>query len=365
MTSTNISSEIVEVAKNLIEIESIESKPTELKRIIDFAEQYLCNNTNLYIKRFEVNGKHSLVATLKDTKTPEIFFHNHLDVVPGKPGQFKPYVKDGKLFGRGASDTKGNGAALLVLAKGLSNSDKENPHGANVGFMFTTDEEVGGHNGTKYLLEKGYRCKFFLTLEPTGFNIVPAHKGILWVTVTVKGKSAHSSRPWDGENAVLKAISGIENLYKAFPTPTKRSWLTTVNLSGIKAGDAFNKVPDECEIKFDIRRTDADDVQKIVNSIKESFKRSDVKVLEDEPLMNTDFNSPYILKLSKIVKDISKSAPSVHKGNGACDGRFYAAIGIPAIQFGTASKGLHSDNEYLECTKLEDFYNILYSFSTS
>lgn len=357
-----ITEEIVEVAKKLIEFESIESKPGELKAIIDFAEDYLKKSTKLHLKRFEVKGKHSLVATFKKTKTPEVFFHDHLDVVPGNLGQFKPYIKDGKLYGRGASDTKGNGAVLLVLAKELSSQILKSP---NVGFMFTTDEEIGGHNGAKYLLEKGYRCQFFVTAEPTGFNIVPAHKGILWVRIKVKGRSAHSSKPWEGENAILKAVSGVEKLHKLFPMPIESGWQTTVNLSGIESGDAFNKVPGECLVKLDIRRTEKDSPTSIIGKIKRCFPGAEIEIIEDEALMNTSFKNSYIKKLSALIEEVSLRVPSIHRGNGACDGRFYANAGIPAIQFGTASKGIHTDNEFLIIPALENFYKILLEFSNS
>ena len=376
-----ITEEIVEVAKKLIGFESIESRPDQLKEIIDFAENYLKKNTKLHLSRFEVKGKHSLVGVFKketpsgDAKetplqVPEVFFHNHLDVVPGKSRQFKPYLEDGKLYGRGASDTKGNGAVLLVLAKELSKlsrgpSTSSGQHLPDVGFMFTTDEEIGGHNGTRYLSEKGYRCQFLITYEPTGFDIVPAHKGILWVKIKVKGRSSHSSKPWEGENAILKALSGVEKLRKLFPQPKESAWQTTVNLSGIESGDAFNKVPDECLVKLDIRRTERDSPASIIGKIKRCFVGSVVEVVEDEALMNTSFNNSYIKKLASIVKSVSLKIPSVHRGNGACDGRFYANAGIPAIQFGTASKGIHTDNEFLIVPALENFYRILLEFSNS
>jgi len=171
----SLTAEMVGLTKKLIEFESIESKPGELEAIIDFAEDYLRKNTKLYLKRFEVNGKHSLVGTFKKDhppraddpfKTPEIFFHDHLDVVPGDPAQFKPFIKGNKLYGRGASDTKGNGAVLLVLAKELSKlsrgpSASSGRHLPNVGFMFTTDEEIGGQHGTKFHkphAERALRC---------------------------------------------------------------------------------------------------------------------------------------------------------------------------------------------------------------
>lgn len=350
--------EIVNLTQELIEFESISERQDELESVVGFVEKYLKKNANLSIQRFKSKGKPSLIATLKKTNRPKIFLHDHLDVVPGNPEQFKPFVKGNKLFGRGASDTKGNGAAMLVLAKNLSKLEK-NP---NVGFMFTTDEEIGGFDGVKYLLNKGFRCKFFITMEPTDFDIVHIHKGILWLRVLVKGKSAHASRPWDGDNAFLNASEGVEKLYKVFPILKKESWRTTVNIGSVNGGDAFNKVMGDCELKIDIRYVEKDKLSDILNKVRKCFKGSRLEVVEDEPMMSTPKNSRFIKELSKTVKKVTGKAPKIKKGHGGCDGRHYSKVGIPAVELGTVSHGIHMDEEWLEIKKLQDFYKILEDF---
>ncbi len=295
---------------------------------------------------------------------PTVFFHDHLDVVPGKPEQFKPFVKGDRLYGRGASDTKGNGAALMVLAKELSRqgiSDKLKVT-SKVGFMFTTDEEVGGQNGVGYLLKQGYRCKFFVTLEPTSFNLTPQHKGILWLKVFVKGKAAHASRPWQGINAGAKAYEGFQKLVKLYPIPTKPDWKTTVNLGGLQGGDAFNRVMDLCEVKLDIRWVESDPPEKIIKDVKKCFPGAKIEIVEKEPMMKTPFENEWVQRLASSVEQVTGKKPEIRKGHGASDGRFYSSVGIPAVQFGTASNGLHTDNEYLKISALENFFKVLLDF---
>lgn len=379
----NVSEEITQLAQQLICFESVETKPDQLKAILDSVEDYLRRQTSLHLNRFEVEGKHSLVATFKKTKSPEVFFHDHLDVVPGSPEQFRPVIKGRKLWGRGASDTKGNGAILLVLAKEWSKLSDPGPRRRrdtdlgssarpgtdlavpNVGFMFTTDEEIGGHRGTKFLLDRGYRCQFFVTAEPTSFALVPSHKGILWLKVKVKGRSAHGSRPWDGENAVLKAYQGLNVLYELFPIPPKAEWKTTVNLGGLSGGDAFNKVVGECELKLDIRYIEKDRPEDILRKVHQCFPGSQIEVVTEEPAMQTAFDDPYIVKFSKVIEKVLGSPVDIHRGHGACDGRFYSSLGMPAVQFGTPSKGLHTDEEWLRLDTLANCYKILWEFVDS
>jgi len=374
-----IKDEIVSLTKKLIKFESIESRPDQLKSVVDFVEDYLKKNTSLKLYRYESNGKPSLVGVFKKDhpsekdnpyQTPEIIFHDHLDVVPGKPEQFKPFLKGTKLYGRGTADTKTHGAAMMVLAKELSRlfnarlpARQVQRSTSNVGFMFTTDEEVSGHDGTLYLLKKGWRPKFFVTLEPCAFEIIPAHKAVLWLKVLVKGKSSHASRPWKGINAGLKAYLGLEKLYKIYPLPRKEAWKTTINLGGIKGGDAFNKVMGECELKLDIRHIEKDKAAVIIKNVKKCFPRSLVEVVEEEPGMDTDFNNSYVKRLAEVVKKVTGQKTKIRRGHGACDGRFYSAVGIPSVEFGTVTSGLHTDNEYVETKYLESFYQILYQFS--
>lgn len=364
--------EIVELTKKLIEFESVEKRPDQLKAVVDFVEDYLRKNTKLTLKRFESHGKPSLVADFNrsypenrgNPPKPKVIFHDHLDVVPGNKGQFKPKVAGDKLFGRGASDTKTNGAVLMVLAKELSkqlridNGQLIN----NVGFMFTTDEEVSGKDGTEFLLQKGYKCDFFVTCEPTHFDIIYAHKGTLWLKVKVLGKAAHGSRPWLGENAALKAYEKLKKLYEYYPLPKKEQWRTTVNLGGIIGGDAYNRVMPECELKIDIRYVEKDDPQTIIKRVKEVFKGDKVEVVELSSGMKTRANDPYIKKLAASVKKVTGRTPKLDRAHGACDGRFYSALGIPAIMFGTVSRGLHTDREYVKISTLSTFYKILWDF---
>lgn len=390
-----VTQEIVEITKKLIEFESIAGQPDQLKAVVEYVADYLKKNTSLTLKRFESQGKPSLVGLFKESpsqketpsvRLPMVFFHDHLDVVPGRLGQFRSKVIGDRLYGRGASDTKTNGAVLMVLAKelsklgkipdpalrarsgsGISKSDAarlpaRQGSGSNVGFMFTTDEEIGGQNGTKYLLDQGYKCKFFVTGEPTSLAIVPAHKGVLWVKVLVKGKASHASRPWQGENAALKAFDGLKKLYQVYPLPSKEAWQTTINLGGIKGGDAFNKVMGECELQLDIRFTEKDPADTIINNIKKCFPESRIEIVEKEAMMDTSFDDPWVKRLGESVKKITGRVAEIHKGHGACDGRFYSSIGIPAVEFGTPSKGLHTDEEYVKIPALETTYKILWDF---
>src|SRR5206468_3658706 len=140
--------ELIQLTNQLIAIPSTAEQPEQLQAVIDYAERYAQAIPGVHIQRFEWAGKPSLMATLRDTKSPAVMLNAHLDVVPARPEQFQPEVRDGRIYGRASQDMKGSGAVLLRLMKDLAAL----PEPPDVGFMFVSDEEIGGENGSGELL---------------------------------------------------------------------------------------------------------------------------------------------------------------------------------------------------------------------
>src|SRR5919206_717845 len=118
--STSPRDEIVGLTRDLIAIPSVADRPDQLRAVIDYAERYARALPGVHIHRAESEGKPSLVVTLHDTRSPAMILNAHLDVVPARPEQFRPDVRDGRVYGRAAQDMKGSGAVLLRLMKDLA-----------------------------------------------------------------------------------------------------------------------------------------------------------------------------------------------------------------------------------------------------
>lgn len=312
---------ILELSKKFLAIESISDHPSKLKQVIDLAEKYL-KDQNIILHRFQIKGKPSLVATLTKTKTPEIMLNGHLDVVPGKPLQFKPKVVGDKLYARGAHDMKAACAVMIQVFKKLA-KDNKYPR-EKLGLMIVTDEEIGGHNGSLAVLNKGYHSKFLMTGESTNLNIEIAAKGILWLRVSSKGNPAHGAYPWNGKNAVLLINNFINKIQKIYPVPKKEVWKTTCNISSISGGNATNKVPESCELKMDIRYIPQDNPNKILEKIKKIAPKSlKLETLMLEPPLFTDPKDNYLRHLAKIISQYKGKKPKFTKQHGASDARFF------------------------------------------
>src|SRR5262249_38313957 len=118
--STPLIEDIVQLTCDLIQYESIEHRPSEIAAVMDYTEQYARQIAGVSIERVESAGVPNLVVALGSGRNPKLILNAHLDVVPARPEQFKPVVRDGRIYGRGSQDMKGSAAVLLRLLKDLA-----------------------------------------------------------------------------------------------------------------------------------------------------------------------------------------------------------------------------------------------------
>ena len=143
---------------------------------------------------------------------PTIVFNTHLDVVPPSENQtdaFLPRRAEGKIFGRGACDAKGQAATLFALAILLRERGVQ-PAG-DILFHFVIEEENGG-NGTLAMIRRGVRADAAIVVEPTEMAVVPAVRGAMWFELQTVGRAAHSGSPGSRISALDKAIEAMQIL---------------------------------------------------------------------------------------------------------------------------------------------------------
>lgn len=320
-----------------------------------------------YLKQFGVDGEiwenqgyKSYVTTIGEGEKT-LIFNGHLDVVSGKPYQFEPFEKDGKIFGRGAADMKGGCAAMIEALIKLKNEKLP----CKVMLQLVPDEEIGGKFGTAYLVEKGFVGDFVICTEPTNLKISIQSKGILVLRINTRGVSAHGSRPWDGVNAITKAyenFSRIENL-SILKEGSDYYEQSSLNLAKIKGGDIYNRVPDECTMLIDIRYVPHLDPHKILEEIKKVVE-GEVVVKTLEQGVYTQPDDPQIEKLKKtLLKIVPEENLELAVQHGGSDARYFTPLGIPAIEMGPKGDFWHGEDEYAELLSIKQLENILIDFA--
>lgn len=350
--------EILELTKKFISIKSFNGNSSELDEVLNLALSYL---QEYQIEKFNREGIPS--ALVYNTKTRpkkfKVLFSVHLDVVPGLEKNYTPKIKNGRLYGVGSMDMKGNAATTILLFKELA-KDLNFP----IALQLVTDEEVGGFNGAKLQVEKGVRAEFIIATEPTNFDIVHKAKGVFWVKVLASGITAHGAYPWRGDNAIWKINTFLNNLKKKFPIPKKEIWATTVNLSNVETtNEALNKIPSDCKAYLDIRFVE-EDKKTIENQIKSLAKelKLKVKVIGKEPPIFTTKDNKYLIELARATsKNINKKL-TLRGANGTSDARHFAGVGCSGVEFGPIGGGIGSDEEWVDIKSLETYSNILRDF---
>src|SRR3989339_44110 len=355
-----MSDNIVTLAKKFISIKSTSDNPQGLAEILGLA---LSNFKGYTIETFENNGiKSALIYVAgRRPKKFKVILNGHLDVIPGKEAQYTPRVIGKKLYGVGAMDMKANVACLIEVFKDVARTVNY-----PLGLQLVTDEEIGGFDGTKYQVRRGVRSDFVVAGEPTNFNIVHKSKGVLWLKIACRGRSAHGAYPWRGDNAIWRMNNFLHLMKKKYPPLTKEKWATTINLSRIETGNrTFNKIPDDCLVEFDIRFVpqDADKILRDIKKILPSGFR--LEVVANEPAAYIDARDPYVKQLVGAISSVIKKDVCLRGAHGSSDVRHYSSVQCGGIEFGPIGGNIGADNEWVSIPSLDKYTQILKQFLLS
>lgn len=208
-------------------------------------------------------GRTSVVATIggKQEKPP-ICFTGHIDIVPLGAAKwsrdpFSGETDGDRLYGRGSTDMKSGIAAFVVAAIKLAPRLKNSP---GVVLVLTASEEVGCE-GAKYLAQEKLldRAGAIVVAEPTANYPYIGHKGLIWVEIETKGKTAHASMPEQGDNAILKmgkVIDALEHFdwkHQCGVDCHHVMGKPTMNIATVHGGLNTNSVPDSVKLTVDMR----------------------------------------------------------------------------------------------------------------
>ncbi|TQR19342.1 M20 family metallopeptidase [Psychrobacillus vulpis] len=315
-------------------------------------------------KLYEHDSKLMLVAEIGDGDEC-IIWNGHVDVVPGNPDQFTPFIDGDKLFGRGSADMKAGVAAMMQAFYELSLTTENLTK--KVQLHIVTDEETVGDT-SNYLVNKGFNGDFVICGEPTQLHIGLQAKGIVQVDIKIKGKSSHGSRPWEGVNAIERAFAFDNEMRKlSFMKASNRFYdYPSLNLAKIHAGERYNVVPDECVLSYDIRFVPGQNIDDILieiqNMRKNHFPNCEILVHSTAPAVTTDENDKYVMKLQNVTSEMMKRPTNLFGQHGSADTRFYSEKGAGAIEFGPCGADWHGDMEYVSISSMEQYKNILVSF---
>ncbi len=315
--------------------------------------------------RYKGAGPHGELSSLVvpvGSGSPKILLHGHVDVVPGEEEQFEAREQSGELYGRGVYDMKGALAAMMYAVEDLHAVGCE----AAVELLIVPDEEreYGGPTGAEILIENGHTGDFLITGEPTDFHIGVQAKGVLDLQVTLRGESAHGSRPWLGRNAVLLAYDHYKRVLE-LPFAKERSEFfpyPSINMARIIGGDVMNRVPDRCTYDLDIRYLPNQDPKEITRQIRSIDLPAEVEVLFSYEPTYVSRRNPFVKVLREVAARHLRGNPVGVGRHGASDIVYFQRAGVPGVEFGPIGGGHHGPKEFVVASSLETYRHMLVQF---
>ena len=278
----------------------VSGKPDAERPLAEYLEA-VAGRMGLQTQRLTIDGGPAfnvLVTCQVDDAAPWLLFDSHMDTVSVEGMSIDPFagqIKDGRMYGRGACDTKSSGAAMVWALKQYD-AGIERPN--NIAIAFVTGEELyktGTHAFTKEQLPKlGWKPVGAIVGEPTELAPVVAHNGAVRWTIRTLGVAAHSSDPSHGKSAIsmmVRAIDAIESRY--VPTLTVSHPLTgkaQCSINMIQGGTQINVIPESCAVKVDRRTVPGEDARQVIPAVTELLD----ELARDDPNFKYEQDDIYI-----------------------------------------------------------------------
>ncbi len=318
-------------------------------------------------------GRPNLIARFAPLDgRPRILLGPHLDTVGVGGMVIAPFggeIRSGKLWGRGASDTKGPMAAMLWALHDHQDVLADLP--VAVDFVAFMGEESGQWGSKDFVKRHGKDYTFALVGEPTSMQVVHVTKGSLWATLRATGKAAHSSQPERGENAILKLTRALDQLdhhlggqLATFTHPVLGR--STMNVGMIRGGARPNIVPDLAEAEIDIRITPALAAEGgALKLLTETLAFFDLPIEivkpHENPPMETAADHPMIQALLA-----TDPATGLAGAPWFSDAAHLSSGGIPSICIGPGSiDQAHTVDEFIEISALQQGAEFFSAFIAS
>jgi len=327
----------------------------------------------LEARRLPVKGRgfNLLVSHRVAAGAPWLLFDSHLDTVSAEGMTVEPFagwIREGRLYGRGACDTKGTGAAILwALQQYAAGGGAAN----NVALLYSVDEEVS-KSGVRSFIEHhlpslGWKPAGVIIGEPTELKPVVAHNGVVRWRIRTRGRAAHSSDPAQGRSAIsmmVKVIEALEARYiPALGAKHAMTGRAQCSINVIRGGVQINVIPEQCEIQLDRRVVPGEEpgqvlpaVERILDELRRADDRLDVTQLEPDNIalpLDPGGSEQFAAFAQAILTQMDLPAELLGVSYGT-HGSNFSHAGLPTVVLGPGSVAqAHTHNEWIDLAQLE------------
>lgn len=398
--------ELLDLLKTLITFKTPAPPARNTAEAQQYLSQYL-KSLNFDIDMWDVYaGDPNVVGTLKGSHPDthqSLIINGHMDVASIDPEEpwdtdpFTPTLKDGKIFGRGASDMKGGLAGALFAIKLLKDAHIKLP--GDLIFQSVIGEEVG-EAGTLECCERGYTADFALVVDTSDLNI-QGQGGVItgWITVkspqtfhdAMRRNMIHAGGKTVGASAIekmMKIIAGLNDLERHWAVtksyPGVPAGANTINPAVIEGGRHAAFIADECRLWITVHYYPNETHQQVVAEIEEHIRKvadADIWLRENPPLfkwggksmivdrgevfpsLEVDPNHEAVKILGTSHKEIFHKEATLTVSPSVTDGGWFSHANIPAAIYGPGNlANAHAVNEALEIKQLLAYTKVILTF---
>ena len=302
---------------------------------------------------------------------PVFCFAGHTDIVPPGTGwqtpPFRPAVRDGMLYGRGAADMKGSLAAMVTATERFV--QKYPDHRGSVAYLLTSDEEGPAVQGTveviRTLQRRGEQIDWCLVGEPTasehlGDVVKPGRRGSLSGELRVQGVQGHVAYPQLARNPIHQAAPALAELVTLeWDRGTEHFPPTSCQVTSVQAGSgASNIIPGELSVQFNLRYSTAITPRQIKRQVADLLQRHGLQyeltwILSGEPFL-TESGALWHATREAIMAETGR-IPVLSTAGGTSDGRSIAPTGAQVLELGPCNATIHQVNE---CVRVADLMQL-------
>ncbi|WP_347550250.1 peptidase [Pseudalkalibacillus hwajinpoensis] len=381
----------VELLQKLIQCDSVQGNELKVQKLVEGELQQLNLTVDRFVPGEETISHPAFCANRTDFKeSPNIvgvlkgsgggrslILNGHVDIVPpGNKEDWKanPYsgeVKDGRVYGRGATDMKGGNTSMLLALKCLKELGITLK--GDIIFESVVEEESGG-TGTLAAITRGYRADAALIPEPTKMKVFPKQQGSMWFRLKITGRSAHGGTRYEGVSALEKSVSVIQAiqslekerneqitdpLYQNIPIPVP------INIGKITGGDWPSSVPDQIVIEGRMGVIPGEAMEEAKLEMKRALESIEDPWLQENPVSlewfgarwlpgEVEENHPLMMIIGDHFERITGKDVTIEASPWGTDGGLLTEEGdTPSIVFGPGETAVaHFANEYIEIDQM-------------
>lgn len=367
--------EVLDLARRLVAVPSFGPEHGWESDVARTLEDLLRAEGLVVSRQRVAEGRENLTAVLAGVESgpPLLMLNGHMDTVPPSSAMRRPFAADvagGRLWGRGAADMKGGLAAMVMAVIALRRAGVRPPRPV---MLAAVAMEEMGNSGTfalaRALADAGAPASFAVVGEPTGLDLVTAHKGVDRYRITVRGRAAHAATPERGLNAIVRASRLIAALDDTLAHSVRSQthpllgW-ASYNIGTISGGISRNTVPDRCTFQIEKRYLPGDSAAKIRAElqavVEQTLGPDGAEIVHEDgfdriahPPLSIAGDHPGVRALAAAVEQVTGRPPALVGWPAFTDAAILQSHGTPAVVCGPgALEAAHADDESVPAAEL-------------